>query len=176
MAKEKNGRRRFIQYPHETRCDARAILKAELSTGFIVGVRFSGNLLNSTSVEIRHLDSGSVIRTTAPKDNGGDGSQFSPTDLCAASLAACASTVMGMAAQKSGFSITVTFSLEKEMQLNPRKIEKIKVDYQISGASTQAQKDICEHAGRNCPVRLTLGDNVEIQESYFFVGQESVAT
>lgn len=134
-----------------------------------MGVFMKGHSLSATSVEIQHLPSGCLIRTTAPKDNGGDGSQFSPTDLCAASLAACATTIMGMAAKQAGFSIEVSFSLEKEMQSGPRKLAKLTVEYTLRGALTAEQQKICEDAGRNCPVRLSLGNNVEVLEFYRFV-------
>ena len=134
-----------------------------------MGVLMKGHSLTPTSVEIHHPDSGAIIRTTAPKDNGGDGSQFSPTDLCAASLAACATTIMGMAAQRAGFSIEVSFTLEKIMQANPRQIRQLKVEYIIRGAATAEQKRLCEDAGRTCPVRLTLGNNAEIVETYDFI-------
>ena len=59
-----------------------------------MAVVIQGRTTGPTSTELTHGPSASVIRTAAPKDNGGDGSAFSPTDLCAASLGACATTIM----------------------------------------------------------------------------------
>ena len=46
--------------------------------------------------ECIHIRSNASITTDAPTDNNGKGSAFSPTDLCATSLATCMLTVMGI--------------------------------------------------------------------------------
>ncbi|HOW32355.1 MAG TPA: OsmC family peroxiredoxin, partial [Bacteroidales bacterium] len=46
----------------------------------------------------KHVRSGSEIITDAPVDNQGKGEAFSPTDLLATSLGACAMTVIGISA------------------------------------------------------------------------------
>ena len=51
------------------------------------------------SCELTHEQSGSVIQTEAPLDNGGKGTKFSPTDLVAGSLGACVLTLMGIVAE-----------------------------------------------------------------------------
>ncbi len=56
-------------------------------------VRYLGNL----RTECEHLASGTKIITDAPVDNKGKGEAFSPTDLCATALAACAMTKIGRA-------------------------------------------------------------------------------
>ncbi|WP_245872608.1 hypothetical protein [Avibacterium endocarditidis] len=55
-------------------------------------IHYTGNLHN----DLIHLQSGDKISTDAPVDNNGKGEAFSPTDLLAASLAACAMTIMGI--------------------------------------------------------------------------------
>ncbi|MEI8079832.1 MAG: OsmC family protein, partial [bacterium] len=52
-----------------------------------------------------HVPSGRVIGTEAPVDNGGTGSEFSPTDLMGAALASCVMTVMGIVAQRQGLEL-----------------------------------------------------------------------
>lgn len=64
----------------------------------IATVRYTGNLHS----DLTHLQSGNVISTDAPTDNNGRGEAFSPTDLLAASLGACAMTIMGMKAADLG--------------------------------------------------------------------------
>ncbi len=87
-----------------------------------MSVRMKGSSTGATTVELVH-ESGATITTMAPKDNGGDGSTFSPTDLCAVSLGACGTTIMSLLARIVA-------------------------------------------AGRACPVRVTFGDRVEVDEVY----------
>ncbi|MCL2120439.1 MAG: OsmC family protein, partial [Planctomycetaceae bacterium] len=57
---------------------------------------------------LQHSDNQAEIRTDLPPDNGGKGREFSPTDLFASSLGACAMTIMGYMAESQGQSITGT--------------------------------------------------------------------
>ncbi|MGZ6970642.1 MAG: OsmC family protein, partial [Thermoanaerobaculia bacterium] len=98
-----------------------------------MSVSITGKLTSSTSTELRHGPSGALLETTAPKDNGGDGSRFSPTDLCAASLAACAATTLSLYATRSGIPLAgVTFEIEKHMTAEPpRRISRLVARYTI---------------------------------------------
>src|SRR5512146_2487108 len=51
-----------------------------------MAVRMEGRYLGELKVRLHHGPSGTEIMTVAPVDNHGDGSSFSPTDLCAVSL------------------------------------------------------------------------------------------
>ncbi len=64
--------------------------------------------LGGLRVECEHLQSGTKIVTDAPVDNHGKGEAFSPTDLCATSLAACMMTTMGIYAETAGIDLTGT--------------------------------------------------------------------
>src|SRR5450759_2268066 len=99
-----------------------------------MSVSITGKLTSSTGTELRHGPSGALLETTAPKDNGGDGSRFSPTDLCAASLAACAATTLSLYATRSGIPLTgVTFEIEKHMTAEPpRRIARLVARYHIA--------------------------------------------
>lgn len=131
-----------------------------------MSVFITGKSTGPTTVELVH-ESGMVIKTVAPKDNGGDGSSFSPTDLCAASLGACGTTIMRMFATNHGLPVEgISFELHKEMSGAPRKIAKITVAFRIAGKLSDAEFSKIVAAGKACPVRLTLGDLVEIDESY----------
>ncbi len=131
-----------------------------------MAVTMRGRTTGPTSLEIEH-ESGMKFSVTAPKDNGGDGSSFSPTDLCAVSLGACGSLIMNMFAAAKGIPVeSISFTLKKEMTAAPRRIERITVSFFIHGAVSDLDLKKIEAAGRTCPVRLTLGDQVEIVETY----------
>jgi putative redox protein len=131
-----------------------------------MGVHMHGKSTGPTTVELVH-ESGAVIRTTAPKDNGGDGSSFSPTDLCSVALGACGTTIMMMYATNHGIALEgVDFELAKEMTPPPRKIGRITVTFTLRGPFSEVEFRKIVAAGKTCPVRLTLGSNVEVVEDY----------
>jgi len=74
----------------------------------------------------RHTRSGNEIISDAPIDNQGQGNAFPPTDLTATSLGTCMLTVMGIKAQKMGFSMKgAKATIKKVMAEDPRRISKI---------------------------------------------------
>ncbi|MEZ4388858.1 MAG: OsmC family protein [Candidatus Krumholzibacteriia bacterium] len=130
-------------------------------------VRTVGETTGKTTVRIVHEDSGSVIETMAPKDNGGDGLLFSPTDLCATSLGACGSTIMNMYAHNAGIPLQgIRFAVEKEMSANPRRIGRLVVRYELitDCSDTDFQKLI--NAGKTCPLRHSIHPDIVLEESY----------
>lgn len=131
-----------------------------------MSVRMKGRSTGATTVELVH-ESGATITTMAPKDNGGDGSTFSPTDLCAVSLGACGTTIMSLFARDKGLPLDgIAFDLEKEMVAGPRRIAKITLRYRIGGKLSEGEFARIVAAGRACPVRVTFGDRVEVDEVY----------
>lgn len=119
--------------------------------------------LGGLRVECRHNQSGTTIITDAPTDNNGKGEAFSPTDLCAAALGACAMTIMGIYAEKNKLDLAgAGIEITKIMAQNPRKISRIELVFTMpAGPFTDKEKDGLENAARTCPVALTLGANVE---------------
>lgn len=122
-------------------------------------VYYEGNLRN----RLIHLRSGSEIKTDAPIDNNGKGEFFSPTDLLAASLASCMLTVVGIAAEKNGFQIhNATIEVGKHMHSNPRKVEEIELAVHFTGQEySEKQKKLIERTALNCPVALSLSENLK---------------
>ena len=132
-----------------------------------MGVKIRGESIGALGMRLHHEPSGTVITTEPPVDNGGDGSSFSPTDLCAASLGACASTIMRLYAARNGIALdAVTFELEKEMNGTPRRLGRLTVVYHLVTACSDADLARLEAAGRACPVRLSLGTDVVVDERY----------
>lgn len=121
-------------------------------------VIYLGNLRTT----MRHLSSGQDLVTDAPVDNHGMGEAFSPTDLCATSLAACQLTTMGIYAQHKGLDITGAIAgVTKVMGSNPRRIIGIQVEIEIpeKGFSDQ-EKEALVNAARHCPVSKSLHPDI----------------
>lgn len=132
-----------------------------------MAVIMTGRTTGATTAEIRHEDSGTVIQTVAPKDNGGDGSRFSPTDLCTVSLAACGATTMTLFARAQNIHVAeIRFRVEKHMSPPPRKIERIVVQYSIETACTDEEWTRLLAAAHACPVARTLQGNVKVEETF----------
>lgn len=113
--------------------------------------------------EAHHLASGQSFITDAPKDNKGKGEAFSPTDLMSTSLACCALTIMGIAAEVHKIDIIgVEATVHKIMATNPRRVARIEVIFNMGiGTFSDKQKIILETAARTCPVSLSLGADLE---------------
>lgn len=123
-------------------------------------VRYTGALHN----DLTHLQSGNTICTDAPTDNNGKGEAFSPTDLLATSLAACALTIMGMKANDLNIDLIGAHAeVGKEMAANPRRVAKIQVDFYLSKQLDERSRTVLEAAAHTCPVAKSLSaDLVQI--------------
>lgn len=119
--------------------------------------------LGDLRVECRHEQSGAVIITDAPTDNSGKGEAFSPTDLVATALAACAATIMGIYAKTHDCDVTgTTVRIEKHMSKEPRRIGKIDVVFNMPDKEfTDKQKQALERAALTCPVHKSLHPDIE---------------
>jgi putative redox protein len=127
----------------------------------------TGQLVAPQTTELKHIFSGSTIKTTTSIDIGGDGSTFSPTDLFAVSLGACGTTTISMYANKKGISIeNIHFEVEKIMSASLRKIEKLVINYYLKTNCSEDDFKRLVGAGKACPVHLTIQNTVEIEESY----------
>ncbi len=113
--------------------------------------------LGNLHTELTHTKSGEIVLTDAPPDNNGKGEFFSPTDLCATSLATCAITTMGIKANAMGLHLgRIEADVYKVMASNPRRISEIRVSMSIEGTYTDHEKQTLELTGLNCPVAKSL--------------------
>ncbi|MFN0173898.1 MAG: OsmC family protein [Saprospiraceae bacterium] len=119
--------------------------------------------LGELRTEATHLFSGTKIITDAPLDNQGKAEAFSPTDLCATSLATCALTIMGISARNHAFDMNGAYAeVTKIMAADPRRIAKIIVRFVMpKNDYTDTQQQILEKAARTCPVSFSLAEGVE---------------
>lgn len=123
--------------------------------------------LGDLRCESEHLQSGTRVFTDAPTDNHGKGEVFSPTDLCATSLAQCMLTTIAILGKDKGINIEGSYAeLQKIMNPKPRKIAEIVCDLYFHGSFSDEEKAFIENTAMNCPVALTL--SAEVKKSVTF--------
>lgn len=124
--------------------------------------------LGDLRTQATHLQSGETIITDAPVDNQGKGAAFSPTDLCATSLASCMLTIMGIHARDHQIDMTGTrATINKIMVADPdRRIGKIEIAIIFPDNQwTKEEQDILTHAATSCPVCRSLSPALEIRKT-----------
>ncbi|MBL7903383.1 MAG: OsmC family protein [Bacteroidales bacterium] len=119
--------------------------------------------LGDLQLKATHVRSGQSFVTDAPVDNNGKGSAFSPTDLLASSLGLCMITIMGIAAQNSGFSIDGTKArVTKIMASDPRRVGEIIVELDFPPNSySDREKQIIRQCAKICPVSQSLSADLK---------------
>ncbi len=135
-----------------------------------MAVRINGRLVDGLTAEHTHQPSGDTIRTTAPKDNGGTGEHFSPTDLLTTSLGSCMITIMALAAKKRGLNIEgTTFEIDKHMSTEtPRRVAKLVLAIHVPHGLSETDQQALVEAGKGCPVCRSLSPEIEIDSSFSF--------
>jgi putative redox protein len=120
--------------------------------------------ISGLRTQATHLKSGDTIVTDAPTDNHGKGEAFSPTDLFATSLASCAMTIMGIAANTHELNIDgTTCEVLKIMGDNPRRVSGIDVKVIMPNINYDDKaKSILKHAAHNCPVMKSLHPDIAV--------------
>ncbi len=124
----------------------------------------------NTKCEATH-ESGAVVGTVAPKDIGGDGDLFSPTDLVGAALGTCILTTVAMWAQRNGMDLTnATAHVTKEMRTEaPRRIARLVTTITIpAGAIHEDQRERAEQIAHSCPVHKSLHPEIELPIEFVY--------
>lgn len=112
----------------------------------------------------KHLRSGKTIITDAPIDNHGKGEAFSPTDLCATSLASCMFSVMGIKCNQLGLDMKGSKAeVTKVMASDPRRISEIHLKLKMKGTFTDKEKKILHNTAATCPVFYSLHPDIKIE-------------
>ena len=120
--------------------------------------------------ELVHEPSKAKIDTDAPKDNGGRGAAFSPTDLVGAALASCIVTTMALVAERNGIPFEgASADVSKEMIADPRRIGALPVNVTMSAKLTPEQRTKLEHAAEHCPVHKSLHPDVQMPITFKYV-------
>ncbi len=119
--------------------------------------------IQGLACELVHGPSGTTLTTVPPKDNGGTGTSFSPTDLVGAALAACALSTMALAAQREGLSWgDARAAVEKRMTAAPRRIGELVVVFDMPREVRPDQRARLEEAALTCPVARSLHPDVKV--------------
>lgn len=119
--------------------------------------------------QLTHEPSGGVIRTTPPKDNGGDGSSFSPTDLVGAALASCALSTMALLAPKEGLTFgEASARVVKEMVGPPRRIGSLALEITMPPGTKPSERARFEEIARGCPVAKSLHPELQLPMSFVY--------
>ena len=119
--------------------------------------------------ESEHIQSGTIVYTDAPTDNHGKGEMFSPTDLCATSLAQCMLTTIAILGKNRGVTIEGSFAkIQKNMNPQPRKIAEIVCTLTMKGQFSEEEKIFIENTAFNCPVALSLSTDVKKTVTFIY--------
>lgn len=125
----------------------------------LMTARYTGKL----KVECRHEASGNTMVTEAPAPAGETDKTFSPTDICAASLAACAMTLMGLMAERHHIDLSgLWLEINKSMGKDPSRIARIELIFHMpQGEYSDKEKAMLKRAVDICPVHKSFDPAME---------------
>ncbi len=119
--------------------------------------------IQGLACRLTHGPSGTSIDTVPPKDNGGTGMSFSPTDLVGAAIASCALSTMALLAQREGLSWgDARAGVEKRMTPPPRRIGELVLVFDMPRETRPEHRARLEDAARSCPVARSLHPDVKV--------------
>jgi uncharacterized OsmC-like protein len=134
-----------------------------------MSVAITGKYVGQKKCELIHEPSGSILVTEAPRDNGGEGRSFSPTDLVGAALGSCIMTTIAIVAERGGVSVEgMHMRVEKHMGTEPRRIAQLPVVIHLPEKLDPAERQKLERAGLACPVHKSLHSEVEMQIQFVY--------
>ncbi|WP_224367140.1 OsmC family protein [Hyalangium versicolor] len=133
------------------------------------GVVMHATTAPAFKTQLEHGPSGSHIATEAPKDNGGTGASFSPTDLVGAALASCALTTMALAASRENIPFgEAKATVEKRMTPPPRRIGELVLNIQMPAGLSRAHRTRLEEVAHGCPVARSLHPDVKLPVTFSY--------
>jgi len=133
------------------------------------GVVMSAEGQPAFKVNLSHGPSGTRINTEAPKDNGGTGASFSPTDLVGAALASCAITTMALVAGRENLPWgECSATVEKRMTPPPRRIGELVLEIKMPRGLNAEQRKRLEEVGRGCPVARSLHPDLKLPITFTY--------
>jgi uncharacterized OsmC-like protein len=120
------------------------------------------------TTSLTHGPSGTALRTVPPKDNGGDASSFSPTDLVGAALASCAVTTMVLIARRENipFGDARARVVKTMTSSGPRRIAELALHIDMPAGIAPEHRARLEEIARTCPVARSLNPEVKVPISF----------
>lgn len=133
-------------------------------------VKISVDYLGDLYCNVVHTPSGNSFKTNAPIDNKGKGEYISPTDLVAASIASCVSTIMGIKAQEKKIDIIgMNITASKIMTNVPfRRIEKLILDIRFPNELNDSDFKLLSNVVKTCPVTKSLTSEIDLEYNFNF--------
>jgi putative redox protein len=115
-----------------------------------------------------HQPTGKSVKTDAPVDNHGKGSEFSPTDLIATALGTCYLTLMGIQAEQHDVKMKgTTARVEKHMSDDaPRRIVKLVIEINFCKGIPLNRRGLLEAVAINCPTAKSLHPGIIVDYSF----------
>ncbi len=133
------------------------------------GVQMGAVSLEGFRCRVVHGPSGTQIQTEAPRDNGGTGASFSPTDLVGAALASCMLTTMALVAKREGVDWgEASANVEKRMTPPPRRIGELVVEIRMPKELPVDRRAQFEEVARTCPVARSLHPDTKVSERFVY--------
>lgn len=140
-----------------------------------MGVKMEIEYQGEKACEVLHVSSGSYIDTDAPKDNGGKGEAFSPTDLMGVALGTCILTTMDILAEKAGKRIPLEGAkaeVVKEMTGAPRMIASLNLKITLSDEIAAEDRKFLEEIALTCPVARSLHPDVKVITQFVYQAED----
>ena len=121
------------------------------------------------AVDLRHGPSTTHLITDAPKDNGGEGSSFSPTDLLASAFLSCALTTMALVAKREQIAWgEATGRVEKHMTQAPRRVGELVAVFEMPKELPEDKRGHMEQVAHSCPVGRSLHPDVKLSLTFHY--------
>lgn len=134
-----------------------------------MSVKINGVYQGKKRCQMSHQPSGATLTTDAPKDNQGEGSTFSPTDLLATALGSCVLTTMAIVADRDGVELAGSkVELEKVMSQNPRRVAEIPITIHLPQALPADYRAKIERVAHTCPVSKSLHPDVVVALTFSY--------
>lgn len=133
-------------------------------------VQIDVEYLGDLHCKVTHAPSGQSFITDAPVDNEGKGEMISPTDLLAASIGSCISTIMAIKAKQKGLNIDgLKISVLKEMTNLPfRRVNKLYLKITFPNKLADNDFKLLSNVVNICPVTKSLREEIEVIPEFYF--------